>query len=309
MSSPGVRGVEIPASFAALVRGRAADGGPTGDAWLDRLPGLLRECLERWELRPDGRARHGICALVLPVHGPSGAAALKLTWPHPEAAHEHLALRYWAGRGAVRLLAADPPRWAMLLERLDPDRDLSTEPILEACGVIGTLVAELDRPAPAQLERLSEHASRWIGTLRSAGRVIPQRFLDRAAALARELAEDAAIDARMVHTDLHYANVLAGDRQPWSAIDPKPLAAEPAFAVAPALWNRWPEAAAAADTRGHLRARLEIICEAAGIDPDRAMAWTLVREAVNALWAAGSPDETTPGRIAAAVTIMKAMQT
>ena len=39
------------------------------------------------------------------------------------------------------------------------------------------------------------------------------------------------------------------------------------------------------------------------------MAWTLVREAVNALWAAGSPDETTPGRIDAAVTIMKAMQT
>ena len=36
------------------------------------------------------------------------AAALKLTWPHAEARHEHLALRLWDGHGAVRLLAADP---------------------------------------------------------------------------------------------------------------------------------------------------------------------------------------------------------
>ena len=303
MSSPGV-----PESFTALLRGRPAEEGLTGDEWLARLPGLLRECLAHWDLRPDGAARHGVCALVLPVRGPTGAAALKLTWPHPEATHEHLALRYWAGRGAVRLLAADPPRWSLLLERLDPDRDLSAEPIFDACETIGVLLAELDRPAPAQLERLSQHASRWAATLRSAPRVVPQRFLDRAAGLAGELAADPRVDARMVHTDLHFANVLAGQRQPWLAIDPKPLAAEPAFAVAPALWNRWAEAAAAGDTRGHLRCRLEIICETAGIDPDRAMAWTLVREAVNAVWAAARPDETTPGRIAAAVTIMKAVQ-
>jgi streptomycin 6-kinase len=300
---------EIPEPFAALLRGRAAEGGPTGDEWLDGLPGLVRECLQRWELRLDGAARHGVCALVLPVRGPSGPAALKLTWPHPEATHEHLALRYWAGRGAVRLLAADPPRWALLLERLDPDRDLSAEPIFDACATIGSLLAELDRPAPAQLERLSQHASRWAVTLRRARRIVPQRFLDRAAALAEELAADPRADARMVHTDLHFANVLAGQRESWLAIDPKPLAAEPAFAIAPALWNRWPEAAAAPDTRDHLRRRLEIICETAGIDPDRARAWTLVREAVNAMWAAAQPDAATPARIDAAVTIMKAMQT
>jgi len=32
---------------------------------------------------------------------------------------------------------------------------------------------------------------------------------------------------RLLHWDLHYANVLAGQRQPWLAIDPKPLAATP----------------------------------------------------------------------------------
>ena len=108
-----------------------------------------------------------------------------------------------------------------------------------------------------------------------------------------------------MHTDLHYANVLAADREPWLAIDPKALAAEPAFAVAPALWNRWDEALAGHDVRGHLRRRLAIVCEHGGIDEDRARAWTIVREVQNALWATGSADGA--ARVTTAVAIIKAM--
>ena len=94
------------------LRGRPAEGFQTGDAWLDRLPGLVRTSLQRWELTPDGPARHGVCALVLPVRRGGGeAAVLKVAWPHPEARHEHLALQLWGGHGAVRLLAADPATW------------------------------------------------------------------------------------------------------------------------------------------------------------------------------------------------------
>jgi streptomycin 6-kinase len=108
-----------------------------------------------------------------------------------------------------------------------------------------------------------------------------------------------------VHTDLHYANVLAGQRQPWLAIDPKPLAAEPAYAVAPALWNRWEEAVASSDVRGALRRRLSVVCDHGGIEEDRARAWTIVREVQNALWA-GSGREAA-ARVTVAVTILKAM--
>jgi len=297
--------VAIPEQFTRLVRGRPAEGGPDGDTWLDALPGLVEELLARWELTTDGPIRYGRCALVVPVISaadPLGPAALKITWPHAEAAQEHLALRYWAGNGAVRLLNADPHRWAMLLERLHGDRDLIGEPIDDACTVIGGLLADLDRPARPQFDRLSDFAARVPGILTSAPGVLPRRFSEQAAALARDLAADPAVDARLVHTDLHYENVLAADRAPWLAIDPKPMAAEPAFAVAPALWNRWDEAVADFDVRWHLRRRVELICAAGSIDEDRARAWTIVREACNAAW------EPTTARVGAAVTTIKAMQ-
>lgn len=298
----------IPESFASLLRDRPAEGYESGSNWLNGLPALITDLVDRWDLRIVGSSRHGTAGLVLPVASPLGPAMLKISWPHPEAEHEHLALRYWGGRGAVRLLAADPTRWALLLERLDPDRDLSDEPIDDACEVIGTLLAELDRPAPAQLGRLSDHATRIAEKFRVAPPVLPRRFLDQARSLALELIADPAADARLVHTDLHYANVLAGTRRSWLAIDPKPMAAEPAFAVAPALWNRWDEALAARDTRQHLRRRLEIICGAGGVDEARARAWSIVREVLNALWQAEQPDDTTAARIGAAVATVKALQ-
>ncbi len=310
----------IPAGLRELVCGHTPEAGVTGDAWLASLPRLVAECLERWDLSPDGRPMHGMAALVLPVRRRAGAgpgrtvpsrAVLKVTWPHPEARHEHLALRHWSGRGAVRLLAADPSRWAMLLERLDAGRDLHSLDVEEACRITGSLLAQLDRPALPQLDRLSAETERMAREFGQAPDVIPRRFLDQARSLAGELADDPGVDARLVHTDLHYANVLAApdpDRGRWLAIDPKPLAAEPAFAVAPALWNRWDEARAAPDLQGALRRRLALICETAGVDEDRARAWTIVREVQNALWEAERPQPTTAQARTVSVTLIKAMQ-
>ena len=47
-------------------------------------------------------------------------AALKVFWPHREAEQEADALERWDGDGAVRLLARDDARNAMLLERCEP---------------------------------------------------------------------------------------------------------------------------------------------------------------------------------------------
>ena len=298
--------VVVPDAFSALVTGRDAEPHISGDEWLARLPGLVEQSLSEWELTVDGEARHGMSALVLPVRRRDGAAAvLKVTWPHDEAEHEHLALQHWGGRGAVRLLAANPGRWTMLLERLNADCDLYDVQIDDACAVIGGLLAQLDHPALPQLPRLSSQCSRMDERLGSAPAAIPRRFVEQARALLSDLVTDAAIDSRMVHTDLHYRNVLAAGRQPWLAIDPKPLAADPAFAVTPALWNRWEEAVAGGGLRQRLRRRLLIICENAGINEERAQAWSIVREVQMALWAVedGHADGLTK-----AIAIMKAIQ-
>jgi streptomycin 6-kinase len=45
---------------------------------------------------------------------------LKLGVPNPELASEIEAMRAWAGRGAARILLADPKEGALVLERLRP---------------------------------------------------------------------------------------------------------------------------------------------------------------------------------------------
>lgn len=288
----------VPTEFAARVAGRPPDssigaGGVAGDDWLAALPGLVDRYLTEWDLRPDGDSWFGECALVVPVRRPDGEqAALKLTWPHLEARHEHLALRAWAGHGAVTLLAAAPPDQVMLLERLDGDRDLTTVPILEACEEIGGLFCLLDRPALPQLDTLAHRAERWREQLAAVGPAVPRRLVDQARSTLEDLLADPA-PARLVHEDLHDMNVLAPldpARGTWIAIDPKPVAGEWAYAVAPIVWNREDAAARAHSLRTHVRLRAEVVADAAGLDLDRVQAWTLVRLTLNAVWAAEYPD-------------------
>lgn len=287
---PDLRNVrpEIPDRFRAMVSGRPAEGELDGDAWLTALPGLVRDVAERWDLRASGPLRHGMAALVLPVESSShGAAMLKVSWPHDEAAHEHLALRAWNGIGAVRLLAADPHRFVMLLEPLDADRELSGEDVDTSSTVIGELLRRLDRPALPKLARLSTESTRWAEQLRTYGtRLLPRRLAERSAAIFEELGRSEGADDRLVHTDLHDMNVLAGARERWLAIDPKPLAAVPEFGVAPLVWNRDHDARADWSVRQHLRRRVEIACDIGELDADLAMLWTLARCALNVAWAA-----------------------
>ena len=85
--------------------------------------------LDGW---PDGESAPGSPTLALPVTTVDGeAATLKVAWPHPSTAHEHLALRRWGDGHAVRLLRADPGRYAQLLERADP-ADLTSLCVEEA---------------------------------------------------------------------------------------------------------------------------------------------------------------------------------
>lgn len=304
----------VPSSFVDLLRGRAPDSAVRdavdGDTWLRRLPALLDDLLRAWGLRVDGRPRHGACALVIPVLRDGTRAALKVTWPHEEARHEHLALRAWDGRGAVRLLAADPTRWALLLERLDADRPLTALPVLDACEVIGALHAALARPALPQVASAAAWCARVEERLTASPPPVPPRFVDQGIHLARDLATGPTAGARLVHADLHDANVLTGDRpgavDGWLAIDPKPVAGDPALAVAPLLWNRWDEATRAHSLRNHLRFRVDYACDAAGIDAELARRWAILRLLDNAWWAARGPGDAE--EITRAVAIVKAMQ-
>jgi streptomycin 6-kinase len=257
--------------------------GPDWAAWVEELPGLLRGLYDEWELRPDGWMMHGYVAVVVPVLRSNGRPAmLKVSFPHEESQHEHLALSHWGGRGAVPLLRADPHRRAMLLAAL---RDVSLREAwdVEACKVVGELYGLLHIPAFQPLRLLSDVVAASADALADLPRSapLPRRLVEQAVSLARNFATDPATTGTVVHADLHYDNVLLSEAGEWLAIDPKPMSGDPHYELAPMLWNRFEELAG--DLRNGVRRRFHTLVDTARLDEDRARDWVVVRMLVNAL--------------------------
>lgn len=270
----------IPPAFAEQITRR--EGAP-GRAWLSSLPGLVRHFCQQWSLTLDGRPRHGRTGLILPVTRAGEAAVLKLSWLDDETLDEPVALSFWNGGGAVLLLESDPSG-VMLLERLDADRMLDGEPIGYAVETAGRLLRRLSVPAPGLRRTMRGEAARWAERLPASwdrlGRPLPPALLDRAVELCRKLGPEAG--SLLVNEDLHYENVLAGTREPWLAIDPKPLTGDVEFGVIPLLWNRISEST--------IDDRFATMVAAAELDAGLAREWTLVRAVVTLLWAVEEDD-------------------
>lgn len=282
--------VDLPVDWARRIDKLPADGGPSGSAWLRRLPGLLAEVLERWSVQVTGPPMTGRTALVVPVRRDQIPLVVKVVWPHPETAAEHLALRAWAGRGAVRLVAAEPSSGALLLERLDPQRTLAHVPTDEACGVIGSLMSQLHVPAPASIPTVAEHLERHLPTLERgvAASGVPRRIVTRTLGLARELLAEPGVP-RLLHGDLRVDNVLGGRvgaEDEWVAIDPQPLAGHPGFDLQPLLCSRFDELGTGSALRWAVRHRLELVADSSGIDDEQLRLWSLVRTGLQIGWAA-----------------------
>jgi streptomycin 6-kinase len=303
-----VASVSLPPGVLAF-----AERGPDWAAFVDRLPLLFNEVTEEWGLAVDGEPTHGYCSLVVPVRRGEELAVLKLAVSDDEGEHEALGLQRWGGDGAVRLLCADPHRRALLLERLHT-ADLDSLPVLEACEVVAGLYARIHVPAPPQLRSVTSYLDRWTAQLRALPRdsPIPRRLVEQTLALVADLFAEhstATAPAVLLHGDLHYQNVLAGDREPWLVIDPKPMSGDRHYEPAPMLWNRWDEAVATGDLRVALRRRFHTLVDAAGLDEGLARDWAVVRMVYNMVWELEAhPDDPDNEWLTKCVAICKAVQ-
>ncbi len=183
-------------------------------------------------------------------------AVLKIGIPHRESEQEADALERWDGDGAVRLLRRDDARNAMLLERCEPGTFLS-EGADDPLGVLIELLPRLWKDATG-FHTLADEVAWW-------------NLDGDVGELARELAATQG-QLVLVHQDLHGENVLAAEREPWLVIDPKPLAAEREFAVAPIV-----RSGELGHSRRDVLYRLDRLCAELGLDRQRARAWTIVQ--------------------------------
>lgn len=276
--------IGVPGRFAADTVARE---GEAARPWLARLPELVGQLCGRWGLRVTGDPMHGYMALVVPVLRGDARYALKVSWIDEETVNEAAALALWDGGGAVRLFDADYAAGALLLEWLDPRRSLAEADLSVAVPVAGRLLRRLAVPVPEQwparpvpgLRQWAQGlAAELPGRWRAAGQPFPERRLDAAADVAIALAPRAG--GLLANRDMHYHNVLAGEREPWLVIDPKVMRGDAEFGLAPLLWRRLGEAGGPAG----LRRRFDALVDEAGLDAELARGWTLLRAVDYQLW-------------------------
>ncbi|MEV0651144.1 aminoglycoside phosphotransferase family protein [Phytomonospora sp. NPDC050363] len=290
--------IDVPPALLAF--GRWQREGRAGRDWIRALPTTVGGLLTRWGLVPDGEAMNGYNGMALPVRRDREPLVLKVSWPQEAAdCHEALALAAWDGRGAVRLLAHSPAEGALLLERAHDRTPLREVVLADAVPAAGVLLRRLAVPAPPGLRHLTDLAAELAaglpGRWRELGRPFPRRRLELAHGLARDLAAPTGGDPLLVDHDLHYDNVLAADREPWLAVDPKVLAGDPEYQTAQLLWTRLDEMDGPAELLRHFHA----LVDAAGLSPDLARAWTVVRCADYLLWGLAAGFTEDPRRCAA----------
>ena len=232
--------------------------------------------MERWSVRLGEPYPDSHLALVVPVTMlDESDAVLKIQYPGRESEQEAAALRHWNGDGAVRLLDYDDDRHALLLERCVPGTHLAERGSEETLDVMIGLLPRLWKPASAPFQPLAMEAQRWVRQLPSrwerAGRPFERELVDVAVDLLESLSTSQG-DQVLVHQDLHGDNVLGSKREPWLAIDPKPLVGEREFGVAPI--TRSFELGHSPELVEH---RLDRLTRELGLDRDRARGWTVAQ--------------------------------
>lgn len=264
--------------------------GEAGAGWLKRLPEIVAELERRWSLE-TGPPFPGIWInWVAPATCADGApAVLKLSFPgDKEFSTEAEALKLFDGRGMIRLLRLEPKAGAMLLERCEPGKPLTSVGDDEQATIIAAgVMNELWRPVPPEhpfpsvadwakgFDRLRRRYEGGTGPM-------PETLVEHAEKLFAELIASQT-ETFLLHGDLHHENILSARRQPWLAIDPKGVVGERAYDTAALLHNpvhilRNPEPGRL------LQRRIDLLSERLALDRSRVRGWGLAQAVLAAYW-------------------------
>jgi streptomycin 6-kinase len=253
--------------------------------WQATLPDVVATLCELWFLQVlEPFEPGGQCAWVAPARRASGEhVALKIGWPHPEARDEAAGLALWNGDGTVRLLESaiigETP--ALLLELCAPGTSLAAllPPDERDVVVAGLLRRVWREPPPGHgFRALQQMSNDWADEAERclADTVVADEGLIRTGlSMFRSLPASADRDV-VLFTDLHAENVLAAQREPWLAIDPKPYVGDPTYDVLQHMLNV---------PRLHVDpdGLVDRIADLAGVDAARLRLWTFARCAVMAV--------------------------
>ncbi len=250
----------------------------------------LDHYLTVWKLSDPQPLAETVTSHLYTVTSEGETLVLKLLTPY---GHEErvgaLALGYWGGHGAVRLLRHDDQ--AQLLEYADGD-DLV--PFLnrgedqQATAIIADVITQLHSVTTTPPDGLYLLKG-WFRFLFQQAEKDRQQGLDtiimRGAALAETLLDDPR-DVRVLHGDIHHANLRHKEGRGWLAFDPKGLFGERTYDTANTLCNLIYRGSQI-DNEARLLKSAEILADRLAIDLNRLLAFTFVYACLSASWSLG----------------------
>ncbi|MEM8823342.1 MAG: aminoglycoside phosphotransferase family protein [Pseudomonadota bacterium] len=197
-------------------------------------------------------------------------------------------LRAFDGHGMVRLLRASPDalllEWCegpQLLQATDGHQDRVAIPIL--IDIVRRLRRQ-DGPRPGGVPSLADRCT----CLRDGDAGLPEgaRPLIAAASRCADSLLATVGEERLLHGDLHHANVLRTDRDGrpvWVAIDPQAIWGDPAYDVANLFGNPrdFPEITLQPDRAAKLA---DTLSQDLGLPRNRVMKWAFVHSCIAAVW-------------------------
>ncbi|HEX6384194.1 MAG TPA: aminoglycoside phosphotransferase family protein [Anaerolineae bacterium] len=278
---------ELPASFIYTVSSTFEGG----KEWLANLPQLIAVCKARWGLTVQSHFAGLSYNYVAPANMADGTEiVLKLGVTREELTMEIEALRLYDGRAMCRLVDADAEQGILLLERLQPGHMLTAvSDDEEATRIAADVMRRLWRSLPEghTFPSVSEWAD-GLARLRAefGGTTGPfsARLVEMAESLFADLLASSA-EPVLLHGDLHHYNILAAEREPWLAIDPKGVSGEPAYEVGALIRNPMPDIYGWSDLERVLARRFDILAEMLALDRQRLVAWSVAQQVLSAWWA------------------------
>lgn len=281
--------MNLPADFTRNILGAF---GEKGRDWLSRLPELIDETSQRWNLTEVRQVSNLSYNFVAFAKQNGGDVILKIGVPNPELVSEMNALRFFNGDGTCQLLACDEEKGFLLLERLQPGMMLSEledddERTLIAIDVMENLAfrkGELTSPLPERFIQLTD----WFDGLKEirpmfdgGTGLIPEKLLERVEATLPGLFAEG--DVRLLHGDFHHFNILSSERG-WLAIDPKGVIGPAGYEIGPLMLNPWVMPMDWSRFKVQAKRRVDILRVRLGWEREKTIGWALAHSILSAYW-------------------------
>src|SRR5215216_331136 len=246
----------------------------------------LNHYLAAWDLSDPQLLTQTATSHIYTVTHDTKIVVLKLLSPsETEEQRGALALRYFDGRGAVRLLRYDEDAHLMeyaagdelvtLVERGEDEN--ATRIIAQVIQQLHNVPQNSPHDGLFMLERWFEALFNKAASDRQAG--IDSIYV-RSASLAKRLLVDQR-DVRVLHGDIHHRNIRKTSRG-WLTFDPKGLVGERTYDCANTLCNPVMPELVHNETR--LLTNAAILADTLALDLSRVLAFTYAYACLNASW-------------------------